>query len=132
MPTQREIVLGRLATSSTTGAGASVAVGFFFWGQDYGCGYAVAGFHVQEADALGVAAGFADGFGIHADDFAVLADQHDLGVFVYQRDGYYFAYALGGLDIDYAFAGAVGEAVFVGGVRLPYPFSVTERISVPF
>jgi hypothetical protein len=41
---------------------ASVAVGFFFGSQDYGGGDAVAGFHVEEADALGVAAGFADGF----------------------------------------------------------------------
>ena len=97
---------------------ASVAVGFFFWSQYYGGGYAVAGFHVEEADALGVAAGFADGFGIHADDFAVLADQHYLGIFVYQRDRYYFAYALCGFDVDYAFAGAVGEAVFVGGGAL--------------
>ena len=26
---------------------------FFFWGDDYRCGYAVSGFDVQEADALG-------------------------------------------------------------------------------
>jgi len=38
------------------------AVGFLFWGDDYGGGYAVAGFEVQQAHALGVAAGFADGF----------------------------------------------------------------------
>lgn len=57
---------------------------------------------------MGVAAGFADGFGIHADDFAVLADQHYLRIFVYEGYGYYFAYALCGLHVDYAFAGAVG------------------------
>jgi len=32
---------------------ASVAVRFFFWGDYYGGGYAVAGLQVQEADALG-------------------------------------------------------------------------------
>ena len=63
---------------------------------------------MEEADALGVAARLADGFGIHADDFAVLADQHYLRVFIYQSYGYYFAYALRRFDIDYAFAGAVG------------------------
>ena len=73
---------------------------------------------LQEADALGVAAGFANGFRIHADDFAVVADEHDLRVFVDQGDGDYFADALCGLDVDYAFAGAVGEAVFVGGSAL--------------
>ena len=67
---------------------------------------------------MGVAAGFADGFGIHADDFAVLADQHYLRVFVYQRYGNYFAYPLRGLDIDYTFAAAVDETVFVGGGAL--------------
>jgi hypothetical protein len=86
---------------------ASVGGRFFFWGQDYGGGYAVAGFHVEEADALRVAADLADGFGIHANDFAVLADQHYLRVFVDQGDGYYFADTLGGLYVDYAFAAAV-------------------------
>src|SRR5208337_2729364 len=94
---------------------ASVAVWFFFWGQDYGGGYPVAGLQVEEADALGVAAGFADGFRIHADDFAVVADDHDLGIFVDQGDGDDFADALGRFHVDDAFAGAVGEAVFVGG-----------------
>ncbi len=42
---------------------ASVAtVRFFFWSDHYCGGYAVAGFEVKQADALGVAAGFADGF----------------------------------------------------------------------
>src|SRR5271170_1723416 len=94
------------------------AIWLFFWRQHYGRGYAVAGFQVQEADALRVAAGLADGFRIHPDDFAVLADEHDLGSFVHQRDGDYFADAIRGLDIDDAFAGAVGEAVFVGGCAL--------------
>ena len=67
---------------------------------------------------MGVAAGLADGFGIHADDFAVVADQHYLGIFVYQCDRYYFAYALRRFDVDYAFAGAIGQAVFVGGSAL--------------
>ena len=98
---------------------ASVAaVWFFFGGDDYGGGYAVAWLQVQEADALGVAAGFADGLRIHADDFAVVADEHDLGGFVDLGDAYDFAGALGGFDVDDAFAGAVGEAVDVGGSAL--------------
>jgi len=48
-----------------------------------------------------------------------VADEHDLRVFVDKSDGDYFAYALGSFDVDYTFAGTVGEAVFVGGVRLP-------------
>ena len=73
---------------------------------------------MQQADALGVAAGFADGRRVHADDFAVVADQHDFGSFVDLRDGDDFADTLGGLHVDHAFAAAVGEAVFVGGRAL--------------
>jgi len=47
-------------------------------------------------------------FRIHANDFAVVADQHDLGSFVDEGDGNYFADTLGGFDVDDAFAGAVG------------------------
>jgi hypothetical protein len=36
------------------------AIWFGLGGQDYGGGYAVAGFHVEESDALGVSARFAD------------------------------------------------------------------------
>ena len=67
---------------------------------------------------MGVAAGFADGFGIHADDFAVVADEHYLRGFVDQGDGDDFADTLCRFDVDYTFAGAVGEAVFVGGSAL--------------
>ena len=49
----------------------------FLWRDHHGCGHAVAGFELQQAHALGGAAGFANGARIHADDFAVLADQHD-------------------------------------------------------
>ena len=98
---------------------ASVAaVGFGFGSDDYCCRDAVAGFHLQEADALGVAAGFADGVGVHADDFAVVADQHDFGGFVDLGDGDDFADTFGGLHVDHAFATAVGEAIFVGGSTL--------------
>src|SRR5579872_5970633 len=55
---------------------ASVAaIRFGVWGQHHRGGYAVAGLQVQEADALGVAAGFADRRRVHADDFAVVADK---------------------------------------------------------
>src|SRR5579864_5532591 len=101
--------------------GASVAAVWFGIRRDHNrCRYAVAGLHVQQADALGVAAGFADGGRVHADDFAVVADQHDFGGFVDLRDGDDFAYALGGLDVDHTFAAAIRQAVFVGGS----PFAV--------
>ena len=54
----------------------------------------------------------------YADDFAVLADQHDLGVFGDLGYAYDFAVAFGGFYVDYAFAAAVGQAVLVGGGAL--------------
>src|ERR1700757_4194489 len=86
---------------------AIAAVGLFFWRDHYGCGYAVAGFHLQQPYALGVAAGFADCGRVHADDFAVVADQHDLRVFIDLGDGDNFSDALGGLHVNDAFAAAV-------------------------
>ena len=93
------------------------AVSRCHWGfvrrDDYRGRYSVAGFQVQETDALGGAAGFADGFRVHADDFAVLADQHDLRVFRDLGNGGNFAVAFGGLHVDDALAAAVGA----GGIR---------------
>src|SRR2546426_1418344 len=91
---------------------------FLLW-RDYdgGC-HAVAGLDLQQAHALGGAAGFADGAGVHADDLAVLADQHDFGVFRHLGDAHDFAVARGGLDIDHAGAAASLQAVFVGGSAL--------------
>ena len=106
----------------------SVAVGFFFRRQNYSCGHLVAGFHVQQTHALRVAAGFADGFGIHTNDFAVVADEHHLRGFVHQRNGYYFADAFGRLDVDYALPARLVRRYSSAAVRLPYPFSVTERM----
>jgi hypothetical protein len=40
----------------------------FFGGDDYGCGYFVLIFEVEEFNAHGAAAGGADGFGIDPDD----------------------------------------------------------------
>ena len=51
----------------------------FFWGDDYCCGYFVLGFEVEEFDALGAAAGGADGLGVDADDLAELGDDHEFG-----------------------------------------------------
>src|SRR5450432_445698 len=70
---------------------------------------------MQQADARCVAAGFANRGRVHADDFAVVADQHNFAGFVDLRDGHDFADALRGLHVDYAFAAAVDQAVFVGG-----------------
>jgi hypothetical protein len=60
-----------------------------FWllrGDDYGGGYFVLGFEVEELDALGTAAGGADGFGVDADDLAELADDHELAGLVDEVD----------------------------------------------
>ena len=69
---------------------------------------------MQEADALGVAAGFADRGGVHADDFAVVADQHDFAGFVDLRDADDFADALRGFQVDDAFAATIRQAVLLG------------------
>ena len=58
----------------------------FFRGDDYGGGYFVLGFEVEELDALGAAAGGADGFGVDADDLAELADDHEFGGVVDEVD----------------------------------------------
>jgi hypothetical protein len=50
-----------------------------FWGDYHGGGYFVVGVEVQEFDAHGGAAGGSDGFGVDADDFAELADDHHFG-----------------------------------------------------
>jgi len=78
------------------------AIGVFVRRNDYGCGDAITRFHMQQANALRAAAGFADSARIHADDFAILADQHDFGFFRDLSDAGYFAVAFGGLDVDHA------------------------------
>src|ERR1700689_1436484 len=62
-----------------------------FGGDDDGGGDLVVGFEVEELDAGGGAAGGADGFGVDADDFAELADEHHLGGVVDEVDGGDFA-----------------------------------------
>jgi hypothetical protein len=66
-------------TSSFTVTALLPRVGFSTSsGDEYGGGYFVLGFEVEELDALGATAGGADGFGIDADDLAELADDHEL------------------------------------------------------
>src|ERR1700756_5338 len=95
-----------------------VAVRRFVWGNHDGSGYAIAGFQVQETDALSGAGGLANSLRVHADDFSVLADQHDLRVLGHLRDAGDFAVTFGGLYVDDAFASAIGKAVFLGGRAL--------------
>jgi len=60
-----------------------VAVAVEFFGRDDdGGGDLVIGLEVEDADALSGAAGGADGLGVAADDFAELADDHQLRGFV--------------------------------------------------
>ncbi len=91
---------------------------FLFRHDDYSCGYAIARLQVQQADTLRSAAGFADGVRVHANDFAVLADQHDLGGFVYLRDAYDFTVTFRGLDVDDARTAAPLQTIFFGGSAL--------------
>ena len=58
-----------------------------FRGDDYGGGYFVVGVEVEELDAGGAAAGFADGLGVDADDFAEVGDEHHFGGVVDEVDG---------------------------------------------
>src|ERR1039458_6171606 len=84
-----------------------------FGGDDDGGGYFVIGVEVEELDAGGGAAGGADGFGVDADDFAELADEHHFGGVVDQVDGGDFADLGSGLHGDDALAAAGLEAVGV-------------------
>src|SRR5262249_34700659 len=59
-----------------------------------------------------------DGARIHADDLAVLTDQHDFGALAYLRDGHHFSVALGGLHVDDAGAAASLQSVFLCGRTL--------------
>ena len=85
----------------------------FFWWDDYGGGYLVLGFEVEELDALGAAAGGADGFGVDADDLAELADDHELAGLVDEVDAGDLADLGGRLHVDDALAAAGLEAVLV-------------------
>ena len=85
----------------------------FLGGDDDGGGDFVLVFEVEQLDALGGAAGGADGLGVDADDLAVLADDHELGGLVDQEDGVDLAVAGGGLDVDDALAAAGLQAVLV-------------------
>ena len=92
---------------------ASVAVGLCFRRKHHRRRHAVARLQIQQPHALRGASRFADGRRIHADDFAVVADQHDFGRFVDLRDADDFADAFRGLHVDDAVAAAVGA----GGIR---------------
>src|SRR6266516_3517829 len=94
------------------------AVWLLFRRNYHSCGHAVASFHVQQADTLCAPTGFADGARIHADDFAVLADQHQFRLLTHLGDADHFAVALSRLYIDNAGAAASLEAVLVGGRAL--------------
>ena len=93
---------------------------------DDGGGYLVVGFEVEQADALGGAAGGADGLGVDADDLAELADDHQLAGVVDQLnaadaadargDGHVLdALAAAGLQAVVLDIGALAKAVFGDG-----------------
>ena len=84
-----------------------------FWGDGHGGGDAVVVVEVDEFDAGGGAAGGADGFGVDADDFAELRDDHEFGGVVDELDGGDLADFWGGLHVDDALAASGLEAVAV-------------------
>jgi hypothetical protein len=85
----------------------------FFGGDDDGGGYFVLVFEVEQLDALGAAAGGADGFGVDADDLAELADDHQLAGVVHKIDTGHFTDLRRRLHVDDALAAAGLEAVLV-------------------
>ena len=60
-----------------TAAAFPLRVGFGFWRVGNGGDFVLI-LKIEEPDAPGAAAGGADGFGVDADDFAKLADCHEL------------------------------------------------------
>src|ERR1700753_1764241 len=77
--------------------------GFGFFGRDdHRCGNLVFFLKMQQADALRGPASSADGLGIHANDLAVLADDHEFRGFIDQQDGAHLAVARRRLDVDNA------------------------------
>src|SRR5882762_10272785 len=79
--------------------------------------YGIVVVQAQQADALGRAAGLANFVGVDADDFAVVGDDHHVGLFGDLQSGDYRAVTIGGLHVDNALAAARGDAVF--GQRRP-------------
>src|ERR1700682_3523975 len=89
-----------------------------FWGDPPRRRYAVSRLNVQQPYSLRRAPRLADELRFDADDLAVLADQHHLGLLRYLRDADDFAVALRRLDVDHALAAAIGEAILIGGSAL--------------
>src|SRR5512146_2708932 len=85
----------------------------FLFLDDAGGGHLVAGLELQQADALGGAAGLADLPRVNADDLAVVADEHGFRFLIHQQDAHHFAVARSSLDVDNALAAARLQPVFV-------------------
>src|ERR1017187_3631189 len=79
--------------------------------QDAGGGHLVAFLQIHQADALRGAPGLPDGGRLDADDLAVLADNHDVGILLHQQNAHYAPGLVGGLHVDDALAAAGNQAV---------------------
>src|SRR5674476_10039 len=91
------------------------------FGQDAGGSDLVAFFQIHQTDALGGATGLANGGRFDADDFAVLADDHDVGILLHEENAHHAPGLVGGLHVDDALAAARGEAVvFERGTPVSY------------
>ena len=82
-------------------------LGLLLWRDHNGSGHAIARIKMQQADALRVAAGFADLAVRKADDLSVLADEHAFRIFFYLHDRHHLTVAFRGLDVDHTFTAAI-------------------------
>src|SRR5262249_43749478 len=79
----------------------------------------IAFFQVDQANALGGAARFADGARVEPSNLALLADDHHFRFLRDAEHAHHLAVALRGLDVDHAFAGPRLQAVLGDGGALP-------------
>src|SRR5581483_6052437 len=75
--------------------------------------YPVAALNIQQSHSLGGTPGLADGFRVHANDLAVLANQHHLGIFTHLGDANDFAIALRRFHVNDALGPAMAQTVFI-------------------
>ncbi len=85
----------------------------FFGRNDHRRRHPVSGFDIEQAHTLRRTPRLADEFRFDADDLAVLADQHNFGVFIHLRDADDLAVPLRSLHIDHPFAAAGNQTILV-------------------
>src|SRR5450631_3299598 len=84
-----------------------------FGRNDYRCGYLVIRFQVEDADALGGAAGGADSLGVATNDFAELAYDNQFREFIDKQNRCRLSYLCGCLEVIDTLSATRGKTVFV-------------------